>query len=1348
MRKLKLFMAACALLAGSTVASADTSLLKESDGWQKITAISQTDIANNYYVFVANDADLMLGIANSSTQGNNALFYQSSVDPATDLTKVFYLEKNGTNYAMRNVKVDYLQFQTEWSSSSNDLRWRNNDQREAISWTGLGLAYADGAWTLTSTQYNRPLGIYNNGTGTPTTGNEIGANDAGKGQKFQIYAIARQQFAKLMGAGASVSSPKDLTGLIFNSDFENTAKTKDYGWTVSSKTGGNYNFNGAVEAWHYGDFDLHQTLKVPNGVYEVTVQALSSTTAYVYAGETKTYVTQGASGNFAAEKNSIAADSNYGLISAETTVTTGQLTFGIADPNNANAWLVFDNFKLYYKGIDLTILKESYNNTLAAAQAVDQTAPMESSVLNALKAAIAANSTVAETEEALETATSALQLAMDNANASIAAYASAKAYFDEAETILAGTNVYTAAAYATYYTEPKAKYEARTLTTAEALALVKTTTGWHAANTIDEILLSAWTIGGEQAKDYDKALYINTWSTEGNTDGSNFLAPFFEYWVEDTKSLGATNLVATVAGLNANTTYSFTIRGRVRQTNNATKIANGITMKVGNGTAVDISAGAQFNGGQFYIGNFSAVGQTDADGKLTATITVAANSNISWLSFYNCKCTEGEDLSAYIADYQFALSTAKANQTNSAYAAVTGKEKTDLAAVIAANETVDQTKKADLIAATEALNAASATFVSAAAVYNAFAELNKNVAAKLDVTLPTITEATVAADLKVEEYIVAEYTAAKAYTQDFTNKLGDWTNAPGTNKGESWDGTNTDTYYDEYNKADRAMTQSVVLPAGDYALIAKGRASVNGLLTLVVGGETVTFAHKSSVGRGIATDGTATFDDDATYANSNNGRGWEYRVMTFTSDGETATTLTFNWKTASSNWCGLDDIVLLCNPAALDYDALQTAYDAVTVPTLGFEAGEYAPYVNVANLQNIEAAKAMLDNKDADNQTTINDMKATLEGMTWTANTSDVECVYNGNFAEGQGTPAADIQKYGWTRTNGWGQFKNDGFEGSTAYYNQPGSLQYGNAGVYTMPLKANTIYNLTFKYASWENGSNNSVTASVLKESEGMAEMAFEGNSTVYKDGYVEKSLVFVTESAGNYILTLANSGNTVITGVSITKAASQVLEFADGAVPTYAPGTYPAVKVTRTLTAGKWATAVYPFAVSGVGDIAVVNSYTASDGVLNFKTATASEANVPFLMRSTSDVNELNLTNVEVKAAAATAAEASETKMIGVYAETPITNAEKNYVLSDNVIYAVGAAGATIPAYRAYFQVAQPASGRALTFTIDGGVTTAIEGISVENNRGDIYNLTGQRVDKAQKGLYIVNGKKVVMK
>ena len=593
-------------------------------------------------------------------------------------------------------------------------------------------------------------------------------------------------------------------------------------------------------------------------------------------------------------------------------VTDGTLTISIAQPGGATAgrWFFFTNATLTYYSD--AVSDDDATTILAAAGEIDGEI-MQGSLQTALTSA-----TTAFDDSRTIANYNALETAITNAQKSITAYANAKAYLDEAPTLLEGTNVYTAAAYATYYIEPKAKYDARTLTTGEANALVKTSTGWHSANTIDDILLSAWTIGGEQCSNFDKSLYINTWSTEGNSDGSEFRAPFFEYWVSDANSLDANTIVATVTGLKASTTYSFNIRARVRQTNDKTKIANGITMQVGSGEVVDISSGNQFKGGQFFIGNFCAVGETDAEGKLTATITVAENSNISWLSFYNAMYTEGIDLSAYIADYEFALETASDVNDNSAYEAVTGKERVDLESALTTYASVDEESKDDLIEAKEALESATDAFIAAAPTYAAFAELNATVAATLDVTFPTITSSTTAADLDVESIIVDEYTAATSnYGQNYTARLGAWTDAPGTNKGESWDGTTgneSDTYYDLYNAAARAMTQTVLLPKGDYALIAKGRASVNGRLTLTVGEQTVTFPHKGSTGRGIATDGTATFDGEATYANSNNGRGWEYRVMTFSSDGINSTTLTFNMTTASSNWVGLDDIVLLCDP--------------------------------------------------------------------------------------------------------------------------------------------------------------------------------------------------------------------------------------------------------------------------------------------------------------------------------------------------------------------------------------------------------------------------------------------------
>ena len=73
----------------------------------------------------------------------------------------------------------------------------------------------------------------------------------------------------------------------------------------------------------------------------------------------------------------------------------------------------------------------------------------------------------------------------------------------------------------------------------------------------------------------------------------------------------------------------------------------------------------------------------------------------------------------------------------------------------------------------------------------------------------------------------------------------------------------------------------------------------------------------------------------------------------------------------------------------------------------------------------------------------------------------------------------------------------------------------------------------------------------------------------------------------------------------------------------------------------------------------------------------------------------------------------------------------------------------GATIPAGKAYLNA--PAAGARLKFVFDDDNTTT--GISNLGNvhrmmdRGT-YNLNGQRVDARQKGVYIVNGKKVVVK
>ena len=105
----------------------------------------------------------------------------------------------------------------------------------------------------------------------------------------------------------------------------------------------------------------------------------------------------------------------------------------------------------------------------------------------------------------------------------------------------------------------------------------------------------------------------------------------------------------------------------------------------------------------------------------------------------------------------------------------------------------------------------------------------------------------------------------------------------------------------------------------------------------------------------------------------------------------------------------------------------------------------------------------------------------------------------------------------------------------ATAYYNQPGSLQYGKEAEHLMPLAANSTYRLTFSYRSHEANSNNSVTVSLLNGEDGVKDVKFPGVGSTTEWSTVTTELK--TGAAGNYVLTLANSGNTWMTNVSMVR-------------------------------------------------------------------------------------------------------------------------------------------------------------------------------------------------------------------
>lgn len=90
-------------------------------------------------------------------------------------------------------------------------------------------------------------------------------------------------------------------------------------------------------------------------------------------------------------------------------------------------------------------------------------------------------------------------------------------------------------------------------------------------------------------------------------------------------------------------------------------------------------------------------------------------------------------------------------------------------------------------------------------------------------------------------------------------------------------------------------------------------------------------------------------------------------------------------------------------------------------------------------------------------------------------------------------------------------------------------------------------------------------------------------------------------------------------------------------------------------------------------------------------------------------------------------------------------------NYILtkeSEHVgFYKVNDAGNSMGANTAYLHVPDAGAAR-MAFFFDESEATAIQNVEKIQENGRFFNLNGQRVAQPQKGLYIVNGKKMLMK
>lgn len=213
-----------------------------------------------------------------------------------------------------------------------------------------------------------------------------------------------------------------------------------------------------------------------------------------------------------------------------------------------------------------------------------------------------------------------------------------------------------------------------------------------------------------------------------------------------------------------------------------------------------------------------------------------------------------------------------------------------------------------------------------------------------------------------------------------------------------------------------------------------------------------------------------------------------------------------------------------------------------------------------------------------------------------------------------------------------------------------------------------------------------------------------------------------------------------------------------------TVAAGHNVTVTLKRTFNDNAWNTLVLPFDLTAeqitaaFGADAKVAAYTGAtagaDGTytLNFKEATTITANTPvFIHSAQNNANGYTFTGVEVKDATPTQT-ADGFNFVGTYTATtvPVGN---YFINSSNKFFKAGDDKTNIKGTRATFEpVGAATSAKGLGFNVtEDGTTTAINSITMQeelNVNAPMYNLAGQQVTKAYKGVILQNGKKFINK
>lgn len=776
------------------------------------------------------------------------------------------------------------------------------------------------------------FGLTSETTGTISVG--LGAVSDGSGANAKLFIDGITLTYKTFD-DVSAENPVDVTSAIVNPSFE-TGDMTGWTYTTSSDTGVRENSNSTYttsgvdgkylfNTWWKGVPITQTVTNLPNGIYQLNVLVASgdggTSTPDIYLlanGEHSDVYT------ISDGINSVFHDVSY-----EFKVLNGQATIGVVGGNDDGSynegghwWYKADNFRLTYKGADITLELEALETNLATAKAIDQTT-IPSSVAVKLTEAISAAEDVEQALNPIKAANVELIAAINLANEAVAPYASLKELISLCET------------YATENYSLVGTDDVRTTFTS-AIATAKTDAD-DAASASD---LNAAYNALENAR---RAYIVAAIPTAGNSFDMTFKMTNPQVTSASGWTNGGTATNQQYTGAPDNTYLDFyQVTRDMFQT--LSDLPNGsYSIKAATRGHASVSVGYIYvkNGDNKITQDIHKVGNSGNDlgngWGWTTTNSVSVVDGQLTIGFYG-ECGSGQWVGAdnftlYRTFDVTGVQAGLADLKSEAQAIATASEPMDAAVEATLNSTIQATDATvtDPVALDNMINALNTAIADAEASIADYVRLQKYIdmtAAFADVTAYQAKYDNgqySSEDVETirRELNVTRFNAASAV---FTNNIEvtGWAGTMGdkTTSGQHWDGT-TDgdeatKYYDNnsWNGTAHSTTTSIKLPTGSYVLKAALRSNENTTLKLTVLDNVVDVEGKGDEGYGIDTNGQANFSAEGTYANNNIGRGWEWEFVKFQLAEETEVTLTVECDyNEVYGWASFSDITLWMDDA-------------------------------------------------------------------------------------------------------------------------------------------------------------------------------------------------------------------------------------------------------------------------------------------------------------------------------------------------------------------------------------------------------------------------------------------------